>query len=84
LDVPTKTKFEHVGPYNMFQLTFLPDTDSLPNNERIERDVVCNNNVDSTLARDIEVQMVPELEVLAERNSNDSTIKVNKLKVIHI
>lgn len=68
----------------MFQLTFLPDTDSLPNNERIKRDVVCNNNADGTLARDIEVQMVPELEVLAERNSNDSRMKVNKLKVIHI
>jgi len=27
LDAPTETKFEHVGPYNMFQLPFLPDTD---------------------------------------------------------
>lgn len=79
LDAPTITKFNHVGPYSMFEITFLPVTDSLQNTARIEKHVVCNNNVTNDFTRDAEVQMHPKVEILAEKYTNKLRIKVNRL-----
>jgi len=63
----------------MFEITFLPVTDSLQNTERIEKHVVCNNNVTNDFTRDAEVQMHPKVEILAEKYTNKLRIKVNRL-----